>query len=147
MLKLIAILLVLTSASLAQSSSDGSFSVHHSKHKKFSLGSAKMREAESLYRSACEVVQHEYGGSSGGLHPHFRVVIGAKRNEVEAVTSPNHQLEGMIEIRLKKWNPMVFAEGVIVVAFEEMLTIDMIQQLGSRAVRDSGAAADVAGYK
>jgi hypothetical protein len=146
MLKLIATLLVLASASLAQSSSDGSFSVHHSKHEKFSLSSAKMREAESLYRSACEVVQHEFGSSSGELHPHFRVVIGAKRNEVD-LTSRNNQLSGTIEIRLKKWNPMMFAEGVVVVAFKTMLTIDMIKQLSSRAVSYSGVTVDVAESK
>jgi hypothetical protein len=46
-------LLILVSAAMAQLSSDESFSVRHSKHANFSLSRDQMREAESLYHSAC----------------------------------------------------------------------------------------------
>jgi hypothetical protein len=147
MLKLIATLLVLASASLAQSSSDGSFSVQHSKQPNFSLSAAQMREAESLYKSACEVVQREFHAGSIALHPRFKVIIGADTDEVYGVMSQNKNLDGTVQIRLKEWNPMSFAQGVVVIAFDQMLTTALINQLGSRAVRYSGATLDVAGLK
>ena len=136
MLKVMFTLLVLASAGLAQSSSDGSFSVQHSKHAKFSLSPAQMREAESLYQTACAVVQRDFHSTSE-LHPHFKVLLGAEHDLVRAQN----------EIWMKKWDPMVFAEGVVVVAFYQLLTADMIKQLGSRALRYSNAAVDVAGLK
>jgi hypothetical protein len=147
MLKVMATLLVLASASLAQTSSDGSFSVHHSKHADFSLSPTQMREAEALYKSVCEVVQGEFHIVAGELHPHFKVVIGADRNEVDGVMPRNKQLENVVEIRLKKWNPTMFAQGVVVIAFDQILTNDVINQLGNRAVRYSGATVDVADFK
>jgi hypothetical protein len=137
MLKSTFTLLILVSAAMAQSSSDGSFSVHHSKHAKFSLSRAQMLEAESLYQSACVVVQQDFRVSTGVVHPRFTVVIGAETNEV-------HNME---EIRMKKWNPSMFAEGVVILAYHEELTADKIKQLGNRAVRYSNATVDVAGLK
>jgi len=137
MLRIMFTILVLVSTSLAQSSSDGSFSVDHSTHANFSLGPAQMREAESLYRSACAVVERDFHRGAGELHPHFTVVIGAENNEVK----------GDAEIRLKKWNPVVFAEGVVVLAFHQILTVDVIKQLSNRAIRYSNATVDVAGHK
>jgi len=101
-----------------------------------------MREAESLYQSACAVVQHDF--HSDELHLHFTVVIGTERNEAYAQHSVAHAGH---EIRMKKWDPTVFAEGIVVIAFDELLTPDMIMQLGNRAVRYSNATIDVAGLK
>jgi hypothetical protein len=136
MLKVIFTLLVLASACLAQSSSDKSFSVHHSKHADFSLSPAQMREAESLYRSACAVVQRDFHWGAE-LHPHFEVIIGASRDAVYSYG----------EITMKKWNPILFAQGVVILAFEELLPNDVVKQLGERAVRNSNATVDVAGLK
>jgi hypothetical protein len=147
MLKLIVTLLALASASLAQSSSDRSFLVMHSKQPDFSLSTVQMREAESLYKSACEVVQREFHAGSGALHPRFKVIIGADTDEVYGVMSASKNLDGAVQIRMKKWNPMSFAQGVVVIAFDQMLRTDLISQLGSRAVRYSGATLDVAGLK
>ncbi|HWY60104.1 MAG TPA: hypothetical protein VNZ03_36915 [Terriglobales bacterium] len=137
MLKLMFTLFLLASAALAQSSSDGSFSVQHSKHANFSLSPAQMRDAESLYQSACAVVQHDFHSSAGGLHPHFTVIIGADSNAVH----------GKGEIWMKKWNSLLFAQGVVVLAYYEALTADVITQLGNRAVRYSNASVDVADLK
>jgi hypothetical protein len=138
------ILLVLASAALAQSSSDGSFSVRHSKKASFSLSPAQMREAENLYRSACAVVEHDFHSGAGQLHPHLTVVIGAARNEVHA---ENTEIHVGNEIWMKKWEPTLFAQGVVVLAFGQMLTVDVIKQLGNRAVRYSNATVDVAELK
>ena len=137
MLKLMVTLLIAVSAAMAQSSSDGSFSVHHSKHANFSLSRVQMREAESLYQNACVVVQQDVRVSTEIVHPHFTVVVGAETNEV-------HNME---EIRMKKWNPTMFAEGVVILAYQQELTADKIKQLGNRAVRYSNATVDVAALK
>lgn len=136
MVRIVFALLVLASTGLAQSSSDKSFSVRHSKHENFSLSSAQMREAESLYRSACVVVEREFH-SAGELHPHFTVIIGADRDEILLRK----------EIRMRAWNPTMFAQGVVVLAFDQVLTDDVIVQLATRAVRHSNAMVDVAGLK
>jgi|SRR5271169_959177 len=148
MLKVMFTLLILASAGLAQSSSDGSFSVHHSRQATFSLSPAQMREAESLYRSACAVVQHDFRRGAGQLSPHFTVVVGTDRDEVYGnMIQATSEVHGNAEIRMKKWNPIIFAQGVAVLAFDQMLTGDVIRRLGDQAVRYSNATVDVAGLK
>jgi hypothetical protein len=106
-----------------------------------------MREAESLYLSACAVVQHDFYRGAGELRPHFTVIIGADRNEVHSDQIKENSVPGQAEIWMKKWNPLMFAQGVTVLAFNQMLTKDVIKQLGDRAVRYSNATVDVAGFK
>ena len=138
MLKVVFTLLVFVAAGLAQSSSKGLFSVHHAKHTNFSLSPAQMREAESLYQNACAVVQRDF--HTDELHPHVAVTIGTERDEVRV------RAVGA-EIWMTKWDPVVFAQGVVVLAFNQLLTTDRIQQLSARAIRYSGATVDVAGSK
>jgi hypothetical protein len=148
MLKMVFTLLFLASVGLAQSSSDGSFTVHHAKHASFSLTPEQMREAESVYQSACVVVQNDFHSSAGEFHlPHFTVVIGADSNSVRGNIVHTKEGTGEPEIRLKKWNPSVFAQGVVVLAFDHLLTSDLVTQLGDRAVRYSGATVDVSNLK
>ncbi|MGC2473189.1 MAG: hypothetical protein WA485_02555 [Candidatus Sulfotelmatobacter sp.] len=45
---------------------------------------------------------------------------------------------------MKKWDLVTFAQGVAVLAFDSMLTHDVIVQLGNRGFRQSNAAVDVA---
>jgi hypothetical protein len=141
MLKLGFALLLLSSVALAQSSSDGSFTVRHFKDADFSLKPSEMQEAESIYRSVCEVVQREYHPSSVGVHPHFTVVIGTKADEVHS-----HRLE-LAEIWMTKWDPVVFTQGAVIIAFDQMLTRDLISQMGKRALRQSSAVVNVSGLK
>jgi len=140
MLKAVLPLLLLASFCGAQSSSDGSFSVRHVKNASFSLTAAQMREAEKLYQSACAVITRDFQSnfSSGSeIHPRFAVIVGTDLNEVH----------GRTEIWLKQWDPAIFVEGVVVLAFNQVLTPDRIKQLGSRALRYSNATVDVAGLK
>ena len=67
--------------------------------------------------------------------------IGAERNEVHVMHSEHD------EIWMKKWDPMVFAKGVVVLAVSQSLTRDLIEQLGARAVRYSNATVDVSGFR
>jgi hypothetical protein len=148
MLKIMLTVFILASAGLAQSSSDGAFSVHHANQANFSLTPAQMREAESLYQSACLVVRHDFPTGAGEFYPpHFTVVIGADSNEVRGNIVHSSEAHSQPEIWLKKWNPTVFAEGVVVLAFDQLLTSDLVTQLGNRALRHSGATVDASNLK
>ena len=133
MWKVIVVLLVLTSAVLAQSSSDGSFSVHDIAHANAVLTPAQMREAESIYQNACAVVQHDFH-SSDLKHPHVDVIIGTDRDLIH----------GKSEIWMKKWDRDKFAQGIVLLL---LLNTDVIEQLSSRAVRYSNATINVSRMK
>src|SRR5271169_2008009 len=141
MLRVMFVFLVLPAVGLAQSSTAGSFSVRHSKDANFSLSPSQIHEAESIYRSACAVVQHDFHIGAGELHPHLMVVIGAERNEVHS------RRTDVGEIWMKKWNPILFAQGVVVLAFDQVLTRDVITKLGDRAVRYSDATVDTSRFR
>jgi hypothetical protein len=136
MLKAIVTIFFLLSTGFAQTSSDGSFSVRHITMPGVSLTPAQMHEAEKLYRNACAVVRRDFH-SRIELHPRFTVVLGAELNEVH----------GRTEIWLTKWNPAMFTQGVVVVAFDQVLTADVVKQLAIRAVQYSNATVDVAEIK
>ena len=135
MLKVMVTLLFLVSTCAAQASSEGSFVVRYNKKPHFSFTSAQMHEAETLYRNTCAIVQRDFRSSSE-LHPRFVVVLGTEQDELYAV-------HGKTEIRLRNWNPSRFTQGVVILAFREMLTADAIQQLAKRAVQYSNATVDV----
>jgi hypothetical protein len=143
MWKIALVLLVLASMALAQSSSDGSFSVRHAKNENFSLSKAEMQKAESLYQNACTAVQREFH-SAEELRPHFTVVVGTERNEVH---SGGMKADDDLQIWMKTWNHTTFAQGVVVLAFQQLLSREVITQLGKRAVRYSNSTVDVAGFK
>jgi hypothetical protein len=133
MLKVLAAFFFYAAVSFGQSSSDGLFVVQNVRKSGSLLTAAQMRQAEKLYQSACTIVKNDFHGAMD-LHPRFTVIIGTDHNEVH----------GRSEIWLKQWNPAVFTEGVVVLAFEQVLTPDTIKQLGERAVRYTDATIDVA---
>ncbi len=141
MSKLISILLLLSSVGFAQSFSDGSFSVRHINKVNFSLTPAQILEAESIYHDACWVVQREFHKGAIQPCPHFMVLVGAERNRLHSGRTQGGQ------IWMKKWDPIVFAQGVVVLTFDQILTRGLIMELGNRAVQQSKAAKDVARLK
>jgi hypothetical protein len=136
MLKALVTTFLMVSLCIAQSSSDGSFSVRHITKPGVALTPAQMHEAEKLYRNACAVVKRDFHGRKE-LRPQFAVILGAEQDEVH----------GRSEIWLRKWNPAMFTQGVVVVAFDQVLTADMVKQLAIRAVQYSDATVDVAEIK
>ena len=136
MLKTIAALLFLASTCIAQSSADGFFVVRNIKKSGALLTPVQMREAEKLYQSACAVVQRDFHGNAE-LRPRFTVLLGTDRNEVH----------GRTEIWLKQWSHAMFTEGVVVLAFNQLLTGDAIKQLGKQAVERATAVVDIAELK
>ena len=133
MWKVTVVLLVLTSAVLGQSSSDGLFSVHDIAQGNAVLTPAQMREAESIYQNACAIVQHDFH-SSELKHPHVNVIIGADRDLIH----------GRNELWMTKWDRDKFAQGIVLLL---LLETDVIEQLSSRAVRYSDATIDVSTMK
>jgi hypothetical protein len=154
MVKVMFVLLALASAGLAQSSSDGSFSVQHFKNANVTFSAAQMREAERLYQSACSIMHYDIPIGGSELHPQFTVIIGAERDEVHGAdrkvirTAAGNEARGKAEIWMTKWDPNVFAQGVVVLAFlDQVLTPDLIVQMGTRAVRYSNTTLNVAQLK
>jgi hypothetical protein len=132
MLKAIVTVTLLVASGLGQSSSGNFFVVRHIKKSDFSLSPTQMREAEKLYVSTCAVVQRDFPGS-GELRPRFTVLIGTDRDEVH----------GLTEIRLRQWNPGLFAQGVVILAFDQVLTSDVIRQMAKRGMQYANAVVDV----
>lgn len=82
------------------------------------------READKLYVSACSVVQREFGVVQP-IRPQFTLVLGADNNQA---------LLDRREIRLTKWNAYLFAQGVAIFAFEDLMSRDKISAIARRAV-------------
>jgi len=133
MWKVIVVMLVLTSAVLAQSSPNGSFSVHDIANANPVLTPAQLREAESIYQNACVVVEHDFH-SSDLKHPHVDVIVGTDRDLIH----------GRSEIWMTKWDRDKFAQGIVLLL---LLNTDVIEQLSSRAVRYSNATVNVSTMK
>jgi hypothetical protein len=81
-------------------------------------------EAEKIHSSACSVVQREFGFRHA-LHPQVRLVLGADKNEVWFAGR---------EIRLTKWDRYTFAQGVVWLAFEDLLPSQQRVTIAKRAV-------------
>jgi hypothetical protein len=81
-------------------------------------------DVEKIYSSACSVVEREFD-IKHPLHPQVRLVLGADKNEIWFVGR---------EIRLTKWNPYAFAQGVVWLAFEELMPSQQRLTIARRAV-------------
>lgn len=69
-------------------------------------------EVNKVYLSACTAVQREFGNSII-LRPAIALVLGADKNAVNFDKKT---------ILLKRWDRSLFAEGVVILAFEDLLT-------------------------
>lgn len=81
-------------------------------------------EAQALYLSACKVVEQEFARTDP-LRPRLTLVLGAGAN---GIYYPKH------EIQLTKWDKYLFAQGVVVLAVDDMLPDDMRTSLTKLAV-------------
>jgi hypothetical protein len=90
-------------------------------------------EADKLYLSACSAVQREFGGSRS-IRPQITLVLGA--NKDQAVLSSR-------EIRLIKWNPYLFAQGVVTFAFEDRMPPADRLAVARRAVNWAGSTIEI----
>jgi hypothetical protein len=114
-LRMATVVLILATACLAQ---DGLTVRDSGKH------ALPAGEAERIYLSACSTVQRQFGGRRT-LRPQIALVLGAQQNQVEW---------NQREIRLVKWDPHLFAQGVVMLAFEELMPTGDRLDLARRAV-------------
>lgn len=94
-------------------------------------------EAQKLYLSACSVIQREFGGNRVPK-PHVTLIVGADANEVKWDSR---------EIRLIKWDPYLFAQGVEVFAFEDLMPDEERMALAKRAVTWANSTAEVSSFR
>jgi hypothetical protein len=90
-------------------------------------------EAEKIYLSACSVVQREFGDAKS-VRPRVTLILGAKR---DAIWFNNREIE------LTKWEPRLFAQGVVEFAFEDLMPVDQRRVLASRAVNWADATVNI----
>ena len=90
-------------------------------------------EAQKIYLSACSVVQREFGRTLP-LEPQVALVLGAEKNEVWFTGR---------EIRLTKWNDHAFAQGVVWLAFEELMPSEQRLTIAKRAVNWADSTVEV----
>ena len=81
-------------------------------------------DAQTIYLSACTAVQREFGASRLP-RPRITLLIGANANMADWDRR---------EIHLTKWDPNLFAQGVVIFAFEELLPTEQRRLLAKRAV-------------
>jgi hypothetical protein len=123
-LRLEIVVLSLTTACLAQEG----LTVHSKGKQKWPAA-----EANKIYFLACSAVQREFGGNRA-IRPQVTIVLGADKDGV---------LFGEREIRLTKWDRHLFAQGVVMFAFEDLLPIEQRLILAKRAVNWADATVEI----
>lgn len=113
--KVAAFVLAITAACLAQEA----LSVRNRRNQKWPAA-----EAQKIYLSACSVVQQEFGRRFP-LPPQMTLVLGADKNEVWFTGR---------EIRLTNWNRDAFAQGVVLLAFLDLMPSQQRLTIAKRAV-------------
>jgi hypothetical protein len=81
-------------------------------------------EVDKVYLSACSAVQSEFGVKRP-VRPQITLILGAEKDEA-AIDKR--------EIRLVKWNPYLFAQGVVAFAFGDLMSTDDRLTMARRAV-------------
>jgi hypothetical protein len=89
-------------------------------------------DAETVYISACSAVEREFR-ISRPLKPQVTLVIAANQNRAYLDTR---------EIRLTKWDPYLFAQGVGIFAFEDLLPEGERMAVAKRAVTWADSTVD-----
>jgi len=90
-------------------------------------------EVQKLYVSACSVVQREFG-QTRAPKPKVIVVLGAEKNQVDIDSG---------EIKLKKWDELLFTQGVVLLAFEDLMPMDQRVAMTRRAVGWADATVNI----
>lgn len=93
-------------------------------------------EAGKIYISACSVVQQEFD-SKRPLHPRATLILGSSKNRVDIVGQ---------QIFLRRWNPYLFAQGVVMLATIELMT-DRKLEMTKRAMSWADSTVEVQGLK
>jgi hypothetical protein len=90
-------------------------------------------EAEQIYFSACSAVREEFD-LLRPIPQRVKLILGADKNEV--------WIEGR-EIRLTKWDRYAFAQGVVQLAFEDIMPSQQRLTLAKRAMIRADSTVEV----
>jgi hypothetical protein len=90
-------------------------------------------EAREIYLAACATVQQEFGRTHP-LSPKVTLVLGAEKDGV---------LTQKGEVQLRKWDRYLFAQGVVILAFGELMPTEEKLTMAKRAVSWAGATIGV----
>src|SRR3981081_1298863 len=90
-------------------------------------------ETEKIYFSACSVVREEFDVKRPML-PRVKLVLGAERDEIGL---------DQREIRLTTWDRYLFAQGVVVLTFADLLTWDRKIAMTTRAAHWAEATGEI----
>ena len=90
-------------------------------------------EVNKVYLSACAAVQKEFGNNTV-LSPTIALVLGAQKNAVNFDKKT---------ILLKRWDRSLFAEGVVILAFEDLLTPRRRMMMTNRAMNLAQATVNI----
>jgi hypothetical protein len=91
-------------------------------------------EVDKIYLSACAAVQREFGGDRT-VRPRVALVLGSDKNGVNPSAG---------EVVLVKWDRGLFAQGVVVLAFQDLMTVDRRLRIAKRALNWTDATVEVA---
>jgi|SRR5258708_5371739 len=94
-------------------------------------------EAQKIYVSACAVVQREFGNHQT-VRPRFILILGGDKNGVALDKR---------EIRLSKWDPYLFAQGVVMLGFDDLMTLDQRLAMSKRALTLADSAVAVERFR
>ena len=89
-------------------------------------------DAESVYILACSAVEREFR-INRPIRPRLTLVIGADENRA---------YWGAREIRLTEWDPYLFAQGVVIFAFQDLLPDEEGMAVAKRAVTWADSTVD-----
>ena len=121
------VMLVLVFASIARAQ-EGTVNVYSEGKQKWSPS-----EVNRVYLSACTALEREFGDRKL-RHPNITLVLGADQNAVDFDKK---------KVLLRRWDQGLFAEGVVILAFEGILTPERRMILTNRAVSLAQATVNV----
>ena len=110
------------------------FEVSNPKHVHFDA-----QEAMRSYLQAVSEVETEYHVLEH-LTPKFSLVLGVDKN---AIVWPNYKTSQGAEIRLTRWDPRIFRQGVIALSINELLRPENVTRLELHIERVEQALVDV----
>jgi hypothetical protein len=108
------------------------FTIHSARNQTAPYG-----EAQTIYLSACRVVEQEFSRTEP-IRPRVTLLLGS---DGDRVYYPKR------EIQLKKWDKYRFAEGVVMLAAEDMLPQEKKSSLSKLAVLTADSTVDVSELK
>jgi len=105
------------------------FEVQNAKQQKW-----PQEEADQIYLVATRTVQREFRLSSP-VRPRFTLILGANENAADLAKD---------ELKLAHWDKAFFAEGVVLMTLDQMVTPEAKKALARHALSEAEASVSIA---